>query len=202
MRFASLSIVLLAFFLVACQEPAANSAPASNSSVAVVDVSRLVRDSEPGRAAQTFMEEIQKQFSTKLMTAQEAVQKKPEDQAATEEFQKVYMALQQRLQAEEQNVQSVLTDHIFRVIKAYREKAGLGIIVRAEAAMDFDRSLDCTDALLEMMNKEKIEFRPVTKDEPAPAAAPAAEQAPKAESAPKAEAAPAAEKAPEAAPAK
>ena len=70
------------------------------------------------------------------------------------------------MQAEEQNVNNVLLDHILRTVKEYRAKQGLGAIVRSEAVLDYDKALDITDMILDELNKKNIEFKAVTSDQP------------------------------------
>ena len=102
------------------------------------------------------------------------------------------MNLQQRMQAEEQNVNNALLEHVLSVIKKYREQNGLTVILRSEAALDYDKSLDVTEQLLAEVNKQNIEFKPVTHDEK-PQAAPAAGSDKKVNEAPAAPAAPSAD---------
>ena len=78
------------------------------------------------------------------------------------------------------------------MIKKYREQNGLTVILRSEAALDYDKSLDVTDQLLAEVNKQNIEFKPVTHDEK-PQAAPATGSDKKVNEAPAAPAAPAAD---------
>lgn len=159
-RLLVLPLLLFSLLLGACQEQ-----QDSKQNIAVVDLSRLVRDSEPGKAAQTFLENMQKQFNDRLVQLQAKVQADSKDTAAAQELQKIYMSLQQRMQAEEQNVNNVLFDHVLRTVKQFREQKGYKAVLRSEAALDFDKSLDVTDQLLDAVNKQTVEFKPVTKDE-------------------------------------
>lgn len=86
---------------------------------------------------------------------------------------------------------NALLEHVLSVIKKYREQNGLTVILRSEAALDYDKSLDVTEPLLAEVNKQNIEFKPVTHDEK-PQAAPAAGSDKKVNEAPAAPAAPSA----------
>lgn len=41
---------------------------------------------------------------------------------------------------------NALLEHVLSVIKKYREQNGLTVILRSEAALDYDKSLDVTGA--------------------------------------------------------
>lgn len=168
-RLLALPVLVLSLLLGACQNPFSGSSP----KVGVVDLSRLVTDSNPGKAARTFLENMQKDFNDRLTSLSKQAQDNQKDEKAAQQLQSTYMNLQQRMQAEEQNVNNALLEHVLSVIKKYREQNGLTVILRSEAALDYDKSLDVTEPLLAEVNKQNIEFKPVTHDEK-PQAAPAA----------------------------
>lgn len=168
-RLLALPVLVLSLLLGACQNPFSGSSP----KVGVVDLSRLVTDSNPGKAARTFLENMQKDFNDRLTSLSKQAQDNQKDEKAAQQLQSTYMNLQQRMQAEEQNVNNALLEHVLSVIKKYREQNGLTVILRSEAALDYDKSLDVTEQLLAEVNKQNIEFKPVTHDEK-PQAAPAA----------------------------
>ncbi len=149
-------------------------------------------DSNPGKAARTFLENMQKDFNDRLTSLSKQAQDNQKDEKAAQQLQSTYMNLQQRMQAEEQNVNNALLEHVLSVIKKYREQNGLTVILRSEAALDYDKSLDVTEQLLAEVNKQNIEFKPVTHDEK-PQAAPAAGSDKKVNEAPAAPAAPSAD---------
>ena len=177
MRKFILPLLLLSLLLGACQEQASQS-----DSIAVVDVQRLVSESEPGKAAQAFLEGMQKDFNDRLTAMQGKINPEKPDQAAAQALQMAYLSLQQRMQAEEQNVQNTLIEHVLRIVRAYRDKKGYKAILRSEAAIAYDKAIDVTSVLLDEVNLQKIDFKPVTKDAPEKTEAPKAE-APKAEEA-------------------
>ena len=161
-RFILPLLLALSLCLCACEEGSSKGSP----TVGIVDLSRLVRDSEPGKAANAFLEKTQKSFNDRILALQGKLQAKADDEKVRAEFQSLYLGLQQRMQAEEQNVNNVLLDHILRTVKEYREKKGLGAIVRSEAVLDYDKALDITDMILDDLNKKNIEFKAVTSDQP------------------------------------
>ena len=161
-RFILSLLLALSLCLGACEEGSSKGGP----TVGIVDLSRLVRDSEPGKAANAFLEKTQKSFNDRILALQGKLQAKADDEKVRAEFQSLYLGLQQRMQAEEQNVNNVLLDHILRTVKEYRAKQGLGAIVRSEAVLDYDKALDITDMILDELNKKNIEFKAVTSDQP------------------------------------
>ena len=161
-RFILSLLLALTLCLGACQESSSQGGP----TVGIVDLSRLVRDSEPGKAANAFLEKTQKSFNDRILALQDKLQADTKDEKVRAEFQTLYLSLQQRMQAEEQNVNNVLLDHILRTVKEYRAKQGLGAIVRSEAVLDYDKALDITDMILDELNKKNIEFKAVTSDQP------------------------------------
>ena len=161
-RFILSLLLALSLCLGACEEGSSKGGP----TVGIVDLSRLVRDSEPGKAANAFLEKTQKSFNDRILALQNKLQANADDEKVRAEFQSLYLGLQQRMQAEEQNVNNVLLDHILRTVKEYRAKQGLGAIVRSEAVLDYDKALDITDMILDELNKKNIEFKAVTSDQP------------------------------------
>jgi len=186
MRFFAVPVLALSLLMGACQDPFSGSSP----KVAVVDLNRLITDSNPGKAAKTFLDNMNKQFNDELGKKQAAAQANPKDEKAAQDLQATYMSLQQRMQTEAQNVNNALLEHVLSAVRKYREQNGLSAVLRSEAALDYDKALDVTDKVLDEVNKQNIEFKPVTHDDlakPAPAAgsgekapaAPAAEPAAK-----------------------
>ena len=161
-RFILSLLLALSLCLGACEEGSSKGGP----TVGIVDLSRLVRDSEPGKAANAFLEKTQKSFNDRILALQNKLQANADDEKVRAEFQSLYLGLQQRMQAEEQNVNNVLLDHILRTVKEYRAKQGLGAIVRSEAVLDYDKALDITDMILDELTKKNIEFKAVTSDQP------------------------------------
>lgn len=147
--------------------PACDGGPADQPKFAVVDVARLMRDSEPGKAGVKFIESQQTGLQEKLDKIQDRLEKNPEDQAAMSELQKTYAEAQQTMQAESANVANLVYDLIQRALNSYRAQKGYPFIVTAEALAAYDPKIDVTDEVMAAVNKEKIEFKPA----PKPAAA-------------------------------
>lgn len=129
--------------------------------IAIVDMGRVMRDSEPGKEGVKFLESRQAVMQEQLDAIQDRLEKNPKDEAAMQELQRVYAVSQQRMQAEQQNVVNLLFDSVQRVVNGYREAQGYDIILGAEAAASYAPSADVTAAIIAEVNKQKIEFKPV-----------------------------------------
>lgn len=190
-RFVVLPLLLLfALAFAGCQQT-----EPSKPAVAVVDMSRLLTESEPGKAGMTFLEGLQSDMQNKLNAIQERLEKNDKDEEAQRELQMSYMTFQTRMGKEQQNVAGQLYDMLQKVLGEYRQAHGYQVIISREVVASFDAKVDVTDAVLAEVNKQKITFIPLEQD-----AAPAAEEpaAPEQKAEPAAEkpAAPATDKAP------
>lgn len=193
-RFLVLSLLVLCLAVSGCQQ---TQEPAVK--VGVVDMNRLLRDSEPGKEASRFLEGMQKEIQQQIDDVQARLGKDPENEALQRELQAIYMGGQQRINAEQQNVVSQLLDLTQRLVNNYRKANGLSVVLGTDVAVAYDPALDVTNALLDEMNKQKVNFVSVSNPQPeAPAAAEApakAAQDTKAAEKPAEKPAPAAEKA-------
>ncbi|MDE7240442.1 OmpH family outer membrane protein, partial [Desulfovibrio sp.] len=118
------------FVLTGCQQ---QESQVAQPKIAIVDMGRVMRDSEPGKEGVKFLESQQAGMQAQLDAIQDRLEKNPKVEAAMQELQRVYAASQQRMQAEQQNVVNLLFDSVQRVINSYRESQGYDIILGAEA---------------------------------------------------------------------
>ena len=172
-RFLVLSLLVLCLAVSGCQQ---TQEPAVK--VGVVDMNRLLRDSEPGKEASRFLEGMQKEIQQQIDDVQARLGKDPENENLQRELQAIYMGGQQRINAEQQNVVSQLLDLTQRLVNNYRKANGLSVVLGTDVAVAYDPALDVTNALLDEMNKQKVNFVSVSNPQPE---APAAAEAPAAE---------------------
>lgn len=161
---------------------ACNDMGGSSPKMAVVDLNRLMRESEPGKAGLKFIETQQTELQSKLDEIQDRLEKNPSDEKAVQELQRVYATSQQRIQAEGQNVVGQLFDAIQKTLNAYREKNGYAMLIRTEALDSYDPGLDVTGAVMVEVNKLQLDFKPLPDAEPdkvTDAPAPSEKAAPK-----------------------
>ena len=151
--------VLMGFLvLTGCQQ---QESQVAQPKIAIVDMARVMRDSEPGKEGVKFLESQQAGLQEQLDAIQDRLEKNPKDEAAMQELQRVYAVSQQRMQAEQQNVVNLLFDSVQRVVNSYRESQGFDIILAAEAVASSKPGADVTAAVIAEVNKQKIEFKPV-----------------------------------------
>lgn len=176
-RFVALPLLLLfALAFAGCQQT-----EPGKPAVAVVDMSRLLTESEPGKAGMAFLEGLQSDMQNKLNAIQERLEKNDKDEDAQRELQMSYMTFQTRMGKEQQNVAGQLYDMLQKVFGEYRAAHGYQVIISREVVASFDAKVDVTDAVLAEVNKQKMTFIPLEQDDAAPAAekpaAPAADKA-------------------------
>ena len=157
-RFLVLSLLVLCLAVSGCQQ---TQEPAVK--VGVVDMNRLLRDSEPGKEASRFLEGMQKEIQQQIDDVQARLGKDPENEALQRELQAIYMGGQQRINAEQQNVVSQLLDLTQRLVNNYRKANGLSVVLGTDVAVAYDPALDVTNALLDEMNKQKVNFVSVSR---------------------------------------
>ena len=191
-RFVVLPLLLLfALAFAVCQQT-----EPGKPAVAVVDMSRLLTESEPGKAGMAFLEGLQSDMQNKLNAIQERLEKNDKDEEAQRELQMSYMTFQTRMGKEQQNVAGQLYDMLQKVLGEYRQAHGYQVIINREVVASFDAKVDVTDAILAEVNKQKITFIPLEQDDAAPAAEQSASPEKDAPAAEKPAAAPATDKAP------
>ena len=165
-----LPLCAIACLLLPACEQSRNSG--GDTAVAVIDLTRAMRDSEAGKAGVKFLEERQDGMEQKIKALQEKLQKDPKDEAAQKEFQTAYMQVSQQIQAEQQNVVNLLLDTIQRVTNSYREQKGYRIILNSDMAASFDAGIDVTDDIIAEVNRQKVDFKPLPDPTPPQAVAP------------------------------
>lgn len=156
----------------------ANADEPDNNKWGVVDIAKLMKESEPGKAGVKFIEQEQAKMQARLDEVQTKLEKDPQNQELMQELQKVYAGLQQQIQQEGQNVANKLFDAVQSAINDYRKANGYAMLIGAEALASFDPSKDVTPAVMEALNKTVLEFKPLAipaakTPEPAKAADPA-----------------------------
>lgn len=155
MRIIALLILALSFSISACD----GQSSGGNMKIAAVDLTKLLRDSEPGKAALKLIETRQNEIQGKLEELQQKLEKNPSDESALQELQAVYASSQQQIQAEGQNLVGQLYDAVQTVMDKYRKDNNYMFLLRTEAIESMDPSLDVTGKVLEEVNKLKIDFK-------------------------------------------
>lgn len=159
MRLAGLLTIILCFGLLACND---NKPSAVQNKIAVVDLGRLMRESAPGKEGIKFIEAQQKEMQLQLDAIQDNLEKNPQDEAAMQELQKLYSLSQQKIQAEGQNIATQILDLVQRTLNSYLEKNSYDVIIGTEALAAYNAKIDITSQVMEEVDKQKIDFKPLS----------------------------------------
>ena len=145
---------------------------------AVVDIVKLMKESEPGKAGVKFIEARQAEMQKELDAIQEKKEKNPTDPELMQELQKVYASSNQQIQAEGQNVANTLLDAVKAAMDKYRADNGYTMLIGVEALASYAPEKDVTDEIMKEVNNSKLEFKRLSPPEnkTPEAVAPAAEQ--------------------------
>jgi len=153
----------------------------SASGVAVVDSTRVFKESEPGKAGIKHLEVLHESMQGELNALQQALQDKPNDETLQHTLQEKYMVYQQRISAEQQQVINTLNEAIQKALDVCRVEQKLALIVGTDVALSYGPAADITTAVIHEVNKTKVEFKPIEPEtdaaspsvQPAPTAPPA-----------------------------
>ncbi len=158
-------LLSLMIFLTACESSEKVPTPDMESKIKIVDTARISRDSKLSKDAMEFIGSIQTKIQAESQEEMAALQAKlkadPENAEIQQEMQMFYGLAQQRLQAEIQNASSIMNDLVLRVVEEYRTKHNLMMILSSETALSYDKSLDITQEIVDILNKQTIEFKSV-----------------------------------------
>lgn len=127
--------------------------------IAVVDLGRVISDSEPGKAAQAYVADLQKSYNDQLVAAQGKLQENAKDEKALQDFQVLFGSLQQRFQQEEAAATNTLLEKLIKTVADVRQQKGYKVIVRSEAVIAQDKGLDVTNEVMDAFNKVTIDFK-------------------------------------------
>ena len=158
--------LMLCCFLQACEQGSAQK----QQKIGIVNINRLLVDSDCGRAAAKHIEGVQDSLREQLTSLQKEVdgatkltekEKKAREDTLQREAQMAYA----RMQAEQQNVNNILNDVLHRTVESYRKKKGYDMILYSDVVLSFAESVDVTSEIALEMNKEKVTFTAPAADE-------------------------------------
>ncbi len=137
------------------------SAACTGTKIGVVNPARLFQDSEPGKAGIAHLKRIETDIQARLATAQELLQKSPDDEALRARFQQVFAGYQQLIAAEQQKVVQSVNARVQTALENYRSEKGLTAILNRDGVLAHAPAADVTEAVLGKMNGEPLTFEPV-----------------------------------------
>ena len=178
-EFCAILLVLTLFSGAACA-----AAPAGG--LAVVDVERIFRESEPGKAGEAHLKQARDVLQKGLDEVRALYKGQEDTPKARAELRNAQAALERQLAADRLAVRQVLTTTLEKVVRAWfdgpGQRAATRAVAPASAFFAYSPTLDVTDAILREMNKEKPTFHALptvtVKATPSAQAAPPAKPAP------------------------
>jgi len=163
MKFSHLRLVLLmvlALFAFGC----------NGKRVAIVNTDSVYKSSAASEKGSEYLKSLSAGMQAKYEAGQAKIQtaKNKEDKAAAEaEMQMILIELQQRSNAEQQQVVMVLSEAYKKAMDNCRVKGGFDLIIPSEAALAYDEAIDLTTKVIEEMNAMPIAFTPIEPEAPA-----------------------------------
>ena len=147
----------------------------NGKSVAIVDTTFVQRESiagqKGGERLQALGMQMQAEYEAgkqKIEEAQKSKNKKAYEEAQAEQKQAL-LDMQQRLNAEQQMVVTVVTEVYQKALEACRVKGKFAVILPAEGALSFDPAVDITKQMVEEMNAQPLDFSFTEPEAPADA---------------------------------
>ncbi len=135
--------------------------------VAIVKAARLFQECQAGKDGMARLEDLQKQAVAKLETMQGDLQKAQEakDDAKAagiqEEMQSLVFSLQNVLKAEQDSVVEKINVAMTKAMDDYRAQSGVLAVFSDEAVLSMDNKVDATNAIMELINKQNVNFGPL-----------------------------------------
>ncbi len=136
----------------------------NGKNVAVVNPDIVFQQSAAGEKGNEYLKGLSTEMQATYEAAQEKIKnaKGKEAKAAAEsEMQQALVEMQQRLNAEQQQVVTLLTDAYKKAIENSRLKGKYDIVIPSEAALSYDPKVDITQQVLSEMNAMPVEFTPI-----------------------------------------
>ncbi|WP_022662185.1 OmpH family outer membrane protein [Paucidesulfovibrio longus] len=180
-----------------------NQESAKSGGIAVVDMTRVQKESDLVKRIQTHLSEMNNSLMTEALAADKARKESPSEEN-DKAFNETMSRLQGSMQAEQERLGGYLGQELKRIMEEYRTEKKLDALLLKETVAAVDPSLDVTDEILKRLDTLDPGLEaPAAAEQPAVEEAPAAGDQPAVESAPAPEAEqPAAEGAAPEAPAK
>jgi len=134
-----------------------------NTDMVYKESSASGKGSEYLRGVSSEMQKVYEEAAAKVENAKG----KQEKEAAQEALQTALVEMQQRLNAEQQQVINTLTTAYQKAMETCRAKGKYDVIIPAEAALANDPQIDITKQVLAEMDAMPLEFKPLQSEAPA-----------------------------------
>lgn len=158
--FVLLCTAAMAFALTACKS--------ESSTVATVNAAQVFQESESGKQAKEYLEQLATEMQNDLQKFQEEYdQAAPADKADVQKkLQATVIDYQQKMRSEEQQILNNLTETYQSVLDEYRTANGLSVILRSEVIASAAPEADITSKIIEAMNKKTASANSKAKEAP------------------------------------
>lgn len=148
--------------------------------VGVVNTELVYKESLVAEKGTEYLRNLTNSMQSEVVAIQEKAQNNKSKTAAAE-MQQAFMELQQRLNAEQQQVVTVLSEMYNKALENCRAKYKVDIIIPTEAALSFSPDVDLTQKVMQEMNAMPVSFTPLTAEQPGESAPEKAEKPEEAE---------------------
>ena len=148
-------LMVLALFAFGC----------NGKKVAIVNTDMVYQKSTASEKGTEYIKSVTSELETELRAMEENMEKATDKKAAQEEMQQALTIIQQRFNAEQQQVVNILTEAYRTALENCRTKFNYDIVLSSEMALSHDPAIDITGKVTEEMNALPIEFKRITPDE-------------------------------------
>lgn len=135
------------------------SGVANATEIAVVDVNKILADSNPSKEGQTHLQKVQEILQKGLNDVLELYKGKENTPEAQQDVAQAYNALNQQMAIEQQAVRQVLEQLLVEASKEWRAKnTKYDVVMNSALLLDHNTKLDVTAAVLKIYNTKKPTF--------------------------------------------
>ena len=141
--------------------------------LAIVNTDMVYQKSSASEKGTEYIKSVTAELEAELRALEENAEKAKDKKAAQAELQQALMAIQQRFNAEQQQVVNTLSEAYKKALDNCRAKFKYDIIMSNELALSYDSAVDITQKVMDEMNAIPIEFKSLAEEAPTQPEAPA-----------------------------
>lgn len=164
--------ILLSLTTVACNQETKTESTTTNVSdphqaVGVIDTVSLLRESTPGKAAISYLENLQDNAIARLKPLEEKLNNARENQNE-EEFKEIAMQMQsistefqEALKIQQEVIFGVITQELTTIIDSYRSEKNITVIFNTSDLISYDKNADISQDIMLEFNKVAIDYQEI-----------------------------------------
>lgn len=134
--------------------------------LAIVNTEMVYQQSTASVKGTDYIKSVTAELEAELRAIEEKAQSAKDKKAAQEELQQALASVQQRFNAEQQQVVTALSEAYKKALDACRAKYNVDVILTSEVALSYDASVDFTQKVMEEMNAQPLEFTSLKDEAP------------------------------------